>query len=100
MNEYWISWYSDHEEGGFELYSPWWVTGYAPGPDGDFSDTIFVGAVRAETEEEAWDKIAQSYDSPPPSGVRQRFIEKFDPGEKKPWEHEGGRFSLAEWMVW
>lgn len=98
MNEYWISWTSVMEdEGGFELHSPWWVSGWSITED-DKEESIFVGAIRADSEEDAWAKIAAAYDTPPEKGVNQRFIEELK--APYPWEHESPRFPLGDWMDW
>ena len=100
MNEYWISWYSVFEyTGSFELHSPWWVSGWSYDAD-ENEESIIVAAVRADSEEEAWEVVKQAYDTYPKKGFRERFIETFEEGETKPWEREGGRFQLADWMEW
>lgn len=101
MNEYWISWYSVFEDdGGFSLKSPWWVSGWSYDRE-DREETIFVGAIRADSEDDAFEKIAQAYDVPPEGGVKRRFIEELEEGKPRPWEHEGTRFPLnSEWMEW
>lgn len=100
MNEYWISWSSIMEDdGGFELRSPWWVSGWNITKDNK-EESIFVGAIRADSEEEAWKKIAEAYDTPPENGVNQRFIQVMSGDEERPWEREGTRFPLGDWMEW
>lgn len=100
MNEYWISWTSCFDvDGGFELHSPWWISGWSYN-EKDQEESVFVGAIRADSEDEAFAKISAAYDAVPDGGVSRRFIEIFEKDEKKPWEREGGRFQLGDWMEW
>ena len=96
---WWISWYSPEALGGFTLTLPWWRSGWAIQEDNS-ELTLFVGAVRADTEDEAFAIIEAAYDTPPDEGVTRRFAKKIDDGEELPWEHEGTRFPLGEWMEW
>lgn len=96
---WWISWYSPGDLGGFELHWPWWRSGWSIEADGS-EKTVFVAAVRAGSEDEAFDLIESTYDTPPAEGVERRFCEPIDEDEEKPWEREGTRFSLMDWMVW
>jgi hypothetical protein len=97
---WWISWYHDRGFGPFELHSPWWISGFTM----DDRETI-VGAVQAETEKDAWEKVYASYDARPAS-IEERFIEELDdreqqPSARAPWGTvENGRFQHADWMVW
>lgn len=95
---WWISWWSDEEMGGFTLYSPWWTSGWSLDADGK-EETVFVAAVRADSEDEAFKLVESSYDK---DGivVKRRFADPMDEDEKKPWEHEGTRFPFGDWMIW
>ena len=94
LNEYWISWYHNPEYGTFELHTPWWISGYTMGEP---QKSIIVGAVRAESEEEAWATVLASYDTPPEK-VTERFC---DPMKAPyPWDNPHGRFQRADWMQW
>lgn len=99
MNEYWISWYSTYEEAGsFSLTSPWWVSGWAYDRD-EREESVIVAAVRAESEDAAWEVVKQAYDTYPEKGFRERFIEVLE--EPYPWSREDTRFQFQdEWMEW
>ena len=86
---YWLSWYTTAEHGGWELHSPWWISGYS----GDGEETIIVAAVRANSPEEAEEVVVNSYDTPP-EYLRFRFNDEFD---RSPFSD---RFPQAEWMAW
>lgn len=96
---WWISWYHPAELGGFELHWPWWSSGWSFDKDGN-EINIFVAAVRADSEDEAFDLIESSYDEKPEKGLERRFCDKLEEDESKPWEHAGGRFQLGDWMSW
>lgn len=90
MADWWLSWYTSEALGQFELHSPWWISGYT----GDGEKTIIVGAVKAESEEAAWEQIRQSYDTPPET-IEERFIDPLD--RENPFSD---RFPKADWMAW
>jgi hypothetical protein len=97
VNEFWLSWYHDPENGEFELHSPWWTSGYTMT---DPPKSTIVAAVRAEDEDAAWAVVRASYDTPPES-VIERFCEPLAPKDGKyPWDNPNGRFQRAEWMKW
>lgn len=97
---WWISWYSPQALGGFTLYWPWWRSGWSYDRD-DNEVSIFVAAVRAESEDDAYEIIMKAYDNPPVfTEENKRFCELFDAGEKMPWEHENPRFPFGDWMQW
>lgn len=88
---WWISWYSGRDGGEFELHSPWWISGY------DMNDrTIYVAAVRAEDESEAWQIVRNAYDEPrSEDDLEERFCDDLS-GE----EPFTDRWPRAEWMEW
>lgn len=95
---WWLSWYSPQALGGFELHTPWWVSGWSFDKD-ENEISVIVAAVRANSEDEAFALIEASYDTPPDGGVEPRFIEPLDEDEF-PWNREGSRFQLGDWMEW
>lgn len=97
---WWISWYSPQDFGGFTLYWPWWASGWAFDFDGK-EISIFVAAVRAESEDAAYEIVRQAYDTPPVfTDEQKRFCECIEGKGKMPWEHENPRFPLGDWMQW
>ncbi len=96
---WWISWFSPESLGGFTLTAPWWRSGWYYDKDGN-EVTILVAAVRADSKDEAFALIESSYDTKPEGGVERRFIDRLEEDETKPWEHEGTRFPLGDWMEW
>ena len=97
---WWVSWYSPGKYGGFELHWPWWRTGWMY-DENDEEVTIFVAAIRAESEDAAYELIAQAYDEPPTfTDEDKRFCNSLEGKDKMPWEHEGTRFPFGDWMTW
>jgi hypothetical protein len=101
MNAYWISWYHHPDDGPFELHTPWWVSGCTL--EEVQRDTI-VGAVQADSEDDAWQVVYESYDTPP-TRIEPRFCDKLDDEAKgvsarEPWTEVDGRFPRADWMQW
>lgn len=87
LRDYWLSWYADAPLSEFELHSPWWISGYA----GD--SNVMVAAVRAESEEAAFEQVKAAYDNGP-----GRFSERFcEPLTVSPFS---GRFPQSSWMAW
>lgn len=74
-----------------------WVSGWAITKDGK-EESIFVGAIRASSEKDAWNKISQAYEQELKDGVTQRFIEEMS--APYPWEQENPRFPFGDWMEW
>lgn len=90
MNKYWISWIHEETYGSFELYLPWWCTGY------DSEDnSLICAAILAYNEEEAVNKIESSYDAKP-----QHIIFRFIDEKEKEWSPFNDRFPKADWMKW
>jgi len=99
-NKYWISWYHKQEFSGFELHSPWWITGY------NFEgDATICAAVKATDEIKAMEIVRNSYDVPPGIGslsnipvsfyaIEWRFCEE----RPLDWSPFSDRFPKAEWM--
>lgn len=98
---WWISWYSPESLGGFELRTPWWRSGWMIEDNGT-ELTILVAAVRADNEDEAFEIIESSYDKEGTKIAKKfrRFSRRLDEGELLPWEQEGTRFPLGDWMEW
>jgi len=88
-NKYWISWYHKREFSGFELHSPWWITGYTG--EGDIT---FCAAVKATDEIKAMEIVRNSYDVPPEDAIEWRFCEE----RPLDWSPFSDRFPKAEWM--
>lgn len=80
------------------LLSPWWRSGWSIHEDGT-EETIFVAAVRADTEDEAFSIIEEAYDTKPENGVPRRFAKKLDEATL-PWQKEDTRFPFGDWMEW
>jgi hypothetical protein len=96
---WWVSWYSPASLGGFELHWPWWRAGWEiEGYDQEL--TKLAALVRADTEDEAFAIIEESYHEKPEKGVERRFANIIKDGDKLPWQHEGSRFPLEDWMTW
>jgi hypothetical protein len=91
MNNYWISWYGTGA--GFELHSPWWITGYRLSDDEDDGATI-CAAIKANSEDEAKQKIIDAHDKP--VSIEWRFIEE----RPKNWSPFATRFLRSPWMQW
>lgn len=89
MKRWWVSWYGDN--GVFELYSPWWISGSRCEDD----VWIFVAAVRAESEAGARRVIEAAHDEGR-SPKEWRFVEE----RPADWSPFNGRFERASWMVW
>ena len=87
---FWISWIHEEEMGGFELHSPWWISG-----SGERSEITICAAVRACSQEYAMGFIRTAYDTPP-TGLIFRFV------EERPvnWSPFSARFPRADWMKW
>ena len=94
MINYWISWYHDPKlRGGYELHSPWWVSGYA----GSNNRETICAAVKADNEEDAKQIIQNCYDIPQIFDISNwRFIEE----QPHDWNPFNNRFPKATWMIW
>jgi hypothetical protein len=90
VTPFWLSWYAHPDDGPFELHSPWWVSGFTME---EVERSTIVAAVRAVDEEDAWEIVRASYDTPP-TRLEVRFCEVL---RKTPF---GSRFPRADWMVW
>lgn len=91
---YWISWYSPKSLGGWELHSPWWVSGYTY--FGEEEVPAICAAVMAIDEKEAKDKIYRSYDELPKEAIEWRFVNE----RSEDWSPFSERFPQAAWMKW
>jgi hypothetical protein len=88
-NRWWVSWYLREGQPAFELWSPWWVSGYTD------DQTIFCAAVIAEDEEAAMQAVIDSFDSEP-DDLEWRFVED----RPADWSPFNDRFRASDWMVW
>ena len=62
---------------------------------------MFVAAVRADSEEDAYALVEGSYfDLPENVHIERRFCQALEEDAEKPWEREGTRFPLEDWMTW
>lgn len=87
---YWLSWWQTRALGGFELYSPWWISGSRY----DGAQSI-CAAVRAASEDDAQRVVIHSYDKSPDE-IEFRFVEEMKTGVS-PFTD---RFPRADWMRW
>lgn len=78
----------------FELHSPWWESGIAADPDGDFTVGTMVAAVLADNEAGARARIVSAYDTPPDT-IEWRWDP--EPLDRSPFTD---RFPQADWMTW
>lgn len=92
MKRFWLSWYCDRM-GEFELWWPWWVSGYRM--DENQTPTI-CAAVIAKDEDAAWQVVIDSHDDPKPTELEQRFCEE----QESDWSPFTDRFPRADWMRW
>ncbi len=90
-NNYWVSWYAPRKE-GFELYFPWWVSGYVC--DENQTETI-CAAIKASNELRAMDIIFDAYDS---KDIKLEF--RFVNEQVENWSPFCERFPKADWMKW
>ena len=91
MRNYWVSWH-DEDPGMWELHSPWWVSG-----EDSRGRPIICAAVRAESELDAKNAVAESHDDwRDAAEIVWRFCEPKPDG----WSPFGSRFPRADWMVW
>jgi hypothetical protein len=87
---YWVSWYNKEPLKTFEPHSPWWISGY----DSDDNE-IIVAAIRAESENEAWEVVNCSYDDTNPL-----FVKRFITEQSDDWVPFCDRFPKSPWMDW
>jgi len=90
MHPFWVSWWSLHQFGSFELHSPWWISG-----ERDDGAVSVCAAVRAVSEAAAMDIVSACYDTRPDS-IEFRFVEQ----REGIWSPFTDRFPRAEWMQW
>lgn len=96
--KWWVSWYAHKSalpggDVGFEIHTPWWISGQTWGPDG--SQDIICAAVAAPTAEDAKAYILASHDDPP-DDLAWRFVEP----RPADWQPFCDRFPRADWMRW
>ena len=89
---FWISWWDTRDLGGFELHTPWWISGERMDDAGSIS---VCAAVMATSEAGAQEEILAAYDTTP-DAMEWRFTSEQAPG----WSPFGGRWPRAEWMQW
>lgn len=93
MTKWWVSWWHhDESHGGFEIHSPWWVSGQ------DMEDRVSIcAAIRARDEDHVREIIASCYDAPEKvENLDYRFIEE----REASWSPFNSRFCKADWMKW
>lgn len=100
MKNYWISWYHRPELGGWELNSPWWISGARQMVDRyarkePWEEPTVVAAIRADHPEGARDHILRCYDARP-DNLEWRFCEE----RPADWSPFTDRFPKADWMQW
>lgn len=97
---YWLSFWLLREHMGFELHSPWWISGYRDNEkepvESGWMDKSICCAVRASSEEEAKEMIRRAFDVRPVKELEWRFCEQQDE-KASPFS---SRFNKADWMVW
>lgn len=86
---FWISWYHLSSSDPFEITTPWWISG------GDDKGKGICAAIRATSEEEAKQKIMQSYTKQPADLEWFFCVEKPDT-----WSPFSDRFPRCDWMEW
>jgi hypothetical protein len=92
VKKYWVSWYDERWMGAFELWSPWWISGFRIE---DEASTV-VAAVRGMDEEEVRERVYAAYDNRP-EGIEWRFIEEQDV-DWDPLDNSSGRWPVKGWM--
>lgn len=95
MKPFWISWYTTFNMGGWELHSPWWISGTRFTDDDDRPDQTICAAVMAKNEDDAMRQIRAAYDKQV-RNVEWRFCEEKPEG----WAPFSDRFPRAKWMKW
>lgn len=88
---YWLSWWTEPDPGQFELHTPWWISGARAG-----NAHSVCAAITATSEDAAREKITDSYDVPPASGLEWRFVDE----RPADWSPYCDRFERADWMQW
>lgn len=87
---WWVSWYWCHDDGSFEIYSPWWFTG----SDMYGRDTV-CAALLAPNEDAAREQIFAAYDERP-DDLEFRFVDV----RPDDWSPFCDRFQRGPWMRW
>lgn len=87
LRNWWVSWYA---RGAWTLYWPWWISGETMD-----DEVILCAAVRAASEDEAWEIVRSSHDEPS-MFRRERFLEE----RPDDWTPYRGRFPKYDWMKW
>lgn len=93
LTNYWISWHHYDSLGGFELNTPWWVSGSGQDGGGEFS--TMCAAVQAVDEDAAKELVMKSYDKLP-NEITWRFCNI----RANDWVPFSDRFPKADWMPW
>lgn len=95
LKKFWVSWYSPAKLGGWELHTPWWVSGYAMGDEEDVP--TICAALHARDEAAAHQTIADCYDKETKiTDIEWRFVEE----RPDDWSPFNSRFQRAPWMNW
>lgn len=94
MTNWWISFSSPEEMmPTFEYHGPWWVSGSFEQNDKDHLNVCL--AIRAETEEEAKNKVVNCFDN-----GNEQLIWRFCEEHSDDWSPFSDRFRRSNWMVW
>jgi hypothetical protein len=89
VKRWWVSWYG--KNGVFELYRPWWISGFRADDDAD----CFCAAIVARTREGAAKTVTDAHDNPDVC-LEWRFIDE----REGSWSPFCDRFPRADWMLW
>lgn len=94
LTPYWVSWWRDPSV-GFELHSPWWVTGYRYVGLPAIEQASICAAIMAEDDIDARCRVALAHDREP-----QNLDFRFSASKAAEWSPFCDRFPRASWMVW
>ena len=93
---WWVRFFVDGADlSHFEYHGPWWISGYAPDAEGDYTVHIICAAVVAASEDAARRVIVAAFDD------GHTLAEwSFSSSRDADWEPFSDRFSRASWMRW
>lgn len=94
LTPYWVSWWRDLSV-GFELHSPWWVSGYRYVGDDGIEQASICAAIMAEDDVDAQRRVIAAHDREP-HYLEFRFANERDAD----WSPFCDRFERADWMQW
>ena len=93
LRPFWVSWYQDLSI-GFELHTPWWVSGWRMVSE-DVNQGTICAAIMATSEDDAQRRVVAAHDREP-HHLEFRFVNEQEPG----WTPFCDRFERADWMRW